>query len=205
MTSGVAFNFKKKRVIIKISERTETKQVLLILKKKLPEMVDLYEGVQPAVLIIGKDFSEKEQANIQKLFDKFFNVEIEFDSTKMLGLHGIRKPFNKEIATSKTMFCRKSLRSGQKAEFAGSIVVLGDVNYGAEVIAGGNIIVLGCIRGMVHAGAKGNKEAIIAAECIEATQIRISNIVRESDRDEFTNDIIKTNAYVDDNDQIVIE
>ncbi len=47
-------------------------------------------------------------------------------------------------------------------EFEGSIVILGDVNDGSEVIAEDNIVVLGCLRGMAHAGAKGNEKAIIA-------------------------------------------
>ena len=122
-----------------------------------------------------------------------------------MGLYGIRKPFQKEIATSETKFYRHSLRSGQKIEFAGSIVVLGDVHFGAEVVAGENIIVLGTLRGLAHAGAKGNKEAIISAGSIETAQVRISNIIRNCDKDEFENVIIKTNAYVDKEDKIVID
>lgn len=205
MASGVAFNFKKKRITVKVSERTEIKQVLLIFKKKMPEIKELYGDEQPEIVVIGKEFSDREKSAIQKMFDKYFDVDVEFDSSRILGLYGIRKPFQKEIATSKTMFYRKSLRSGQKVEFAGSIVILGDVNTGAEVIAGDNVIVLGCIRGMVHAGASGNREAIVAADCIEATQIRISNIVRECEREEFENNVLKTNAYVDDDNEIVIE
>lgn len=56
---------------------------------------------------------------------------------------------------------------------------MGDVNGGAEVIAGENIIILGTLRGLAHAGAKGNRKATIAATIIEAPQIRISNLVKE--------------------------
>ena len=51
-------------------------------------------------------------------------------------------------------------------------------------MASDNIIVLGSLRGLAHAGAKGNKQAIIAAGLIDTVQIRISNIVKEIDRDE---------------------
>ena len=120
-------------------------------------------------------------------------------------MYGIQKSFKREIATSETTFYRHSLRSGQKLEFNGSIVVLGDVNSGAEVIAGENIVVLGTLRGLAHAGAKGNKEAIICAGSIEVSQIRIADIVRECEKSEFEGSMIKTNAYINDDDKMIIE
>ena len=57
-----------------------------------------------------------------------------------LGLYGIKKSFNKEIATSETKFYKGSIRSGQKMEFEGSLVILGDVNAGAEVLAEDNVV-----------------------------------------------------------------
>ena len=103
---------------------------------------------------------------------------------KTLGLYSIKKTFEKDIAISETKFHRGSLRSGKKIEAEGSIVIIGDVNSGAEVIASDNIIVLGSLRGLAHAGAKGNKQAIIAAGLIDTVQLRIANIVKEIDRDE---------------------
>ena len=122
---------------------------------------------------------------------------------KSLGLSSIKKAFDKKIAVSETKFHRGSLRSGQRMESEGSLVIIGDVNSGAEVMASDNIIVLGALRGLAHAGAKGNKQAIIAAGLIDTVQIRIANIVKEIDRDE---EPMHKQAYVsvvDDN--IVIE
>lgn len=203
--SGIGFNLKKRQITIKISKDVEVKKVMGSLKKKLPEIKELYKGATPEVSVIGKEFKNREITEIQKIVDKYFDVDVNFECSKMLGLYGIRRPFKKEIATSKTMFHRSSLRSGQKVEFEGSIIVLGDVNYGAEVIAGENIVVLGNLRGLAHAGAKGNKEAIISAGAIEAIQIRISNVVKECEKEEFEDAIIKTNAFLNENDEIVIE
>ena len=105
-----------------------------------------------------------------------------------LGLYGIKKSFNKEIATSETKFYKGSIRSGQKMEFEGSLVILGDVNAGAEVLAEDNVVILGILRGMAHAGAKGNKEAIIAAASIESAQIRFGDIVKEIEREDNVED-----------------
>ena len=121
---------------------------------------------------------------IKTMINKDIDVEVTFDSPKVLGLHGIKRVFEKEIENSETKFYKGNMRSGQKIEFEGSLVILGDVNGGAEVIAGENIVVLGHLRGLAHAGAKGNKKAIIAAQEIDCPQIRISNIVREIEREE---------------------
>lgn len=122
---------------------------------------------------------------------------------KALGLSSITRTFNKEIGISETKFHRGSLRSGQKLETEGSLVILGDVNSGAEVMASENIVVLGSLRGLAHAGAKGNKQAIISAGLLDTVQIRIANIVKEIDRDE---EPMHKQAYVFvDNDSIIIE
>lgn len=84
-------------------------------------------------------------------------------------------------------------------------MILGDVNGGAEVIAGENIVILGILRGLAHAGAKGNKEAIIACSSIESPQIRISNIIKERSKEEVQDRTLKTCAYIDENGKIVIE
>ena len=201
--SGIGFNLKKKQITIKISDDVEIKKVIGCFKKKLPDLKDVYKDVKPEIYIIGRNFKNREIYEIQKIVDKYFDVDVNFDCSKMLGLYGIRRPFKKEIATSETTFYRNSLRSGQKVEFEGSVVVLGDVNYGAEVIAGENIVVLGNLRGLAHAGAKGNKEAIISAGCIEAKQIRISNVVKECEKEDVG--IIKTNAYLNEKDEVIIE
>jgi len=72
-----------------------------------------------------------------------------------------------------------TLRSGQRVESEHSIVVFGDVNSGAEVIAGGDIIVLGTLRGVAHAGAydeTGGGRVIFALN-FQPTQLRIGGII----------------------------
>jgi septum site-determining protein MinC len=75
------------------------------------------------------------------------------------------------------LFINKTLRSGKRIEYPGHVVVMGDVNAGAEIVADGNVIVWGRVRGMIHAGAKGNRSAAICALDLSATQLRIANEV----------------------------
>ncbi len=76
-----------------------------------------------------------------------------------------------------SLFIRKTLRSGQRVEYPGSVVVVGDVNAGAEIVAGGSVIVWGRVRGMIHAGANGDRQAVICALDLSATQLRIADQV----------------------------
>jgi septum site-determining protein MinC len=69
---------------------------------------------------------------------------------------------------------KRTLRSGYSLVFPGHIVIIGDVNPGAQVTAGGNIIVWGRLRGVVHAGAEGDEKAIVCALDLTPTQLRIA-------------------------------
>lgn len=170
--------------MIKLNDEAEQKKIMEALKKKLPELKKFYKDESNPIVITGKVLKNKEMDEIQELIKSKIDVDIDFDMPRGLGLHSIRKTFEKEIAISETKFHRGSLRSGQKLETEGSLVIIGDVNSGAEVMASDNIIVLGALRGLAHAGAKGNKQAIIAAGLVDTVQIRIANIVKEINRDD---------------------
>lgn len=203
MKNCISINLKKNEILIKISENAEQREIIESLKKKIPELKKLYKDEKTPITVTGKILKNKEIDEIQNLIKEKIDVEIEFDMPKALGLSSITRTFNREIGISETKFHRGSLRSGQKLETEGSLVILGDVNSGAEVMASENIVVLGCLRGLAHAGAKGNKQAIISAGLLDTVQIRIANIVKKIDRDE---EPMHKQAYVFvDNDSIIIE
>lgn len=82
-----------------------------------------------------------------------------------------------DLGEETAMFLSRTLRSGTRIEFAGHVVVFGDVNPGAEIVAEGSVIIWGRLRGMVHAGSKGNQKAIIGALDLSPTQLRIAEAV----------------------------
>lgn len=106
-------------------------------------------------------------------------------TSQLLGLATrISKPRPEEhrqttetVSEDTALFVNKTLRSGTRVEFPGNIVVVGDVNPGAEIIADGNVIVWGRVRGMIHAGAKGDRSAYICALDLSANQLRIADEV----------------------------
>ena len=203
MKNCVTIQLKKDEIWVKISEEAEEKEIIECLNKKIKDLKKLYKDDKTPIKVTGKVLKNKEMEEIQNIIKDTINVEVEFESPKILGLHGIKKAFNKEIESSDTKFQKGSLRCGQKVEYEGSIVVIGDVNAGAEVIASENIVILGTLRGLAHAGAKGNKNAIIATNMIDCPQIRISNVIKEMEKEDEKRN--KNYAYINENDEIIIE
>lgn len=195
---------KKENIELKIKDEANITEILTELQEKLPELKKFYKEERTPILVTGKMLKNPEMDEIQKLIQGEIKVDIEFDSPKVLGLHGIKKTFKKDVSISEAKFYRGSLRSGQRLEFEGSIVIIGDVNDGAEVIAEDNIVILGNLRGMAHAGAKGNEKAIIAANLIESSQIRIASAIKERTREEMNLEKFSY-ACIGENDQVVME
>ncbi len=76
-----------------------------------------------------------------------------------------------------TLFLRRTVRSGQAIHHPSTVVVLGDVNPGAEIVAGGDIIVWGVLRGMVHAGYPDNEQALVCALQLSPVQLRVAHLL----------------------------
>jgi septum site-determining protein MinC len=76
-----------------------------------------------------------------------------------------------------TLFIRRTVRSGQAIHHASNVVVMGDVNHGAEIIASGDIIVWGVLRGMVHAGYPDDENALVCSLLLAPVQLRIAHLL----------------------------
>lgn len=83
----------------------------------------------------------------------------------------------------KMMVVNRTVRGGQEITAPGSILICGNVNPGAQIIAGGSIDIRGTCRGLVHAGAYGDISAFIVADKLMPTQIRIADHIAQSPDD----------------------
>lgn len=190
-----------KEVDIYIKE-LDIKEILKILNTKLKELskeirennkkaeINLELIIINKINIYARSLNLEEQdllsAQIQKLLDDCISDDIEIvfkisDEAKNLGIDKIENTYLSDTEICDTKYIDRSIRSGIREEYIGSIVVMGDLNYGAEIIAGGNIMILGTLRGIAHAGANGNKKAIIAANATSKTQIRIADKLKMID------------------------
>lgn len=180
MLNNIKISQTTNEVILNVNVIADIKEILEELDERLPKLKNFYQTSKTPMRITGRLFTDSEIEKVKRKINSEIDIPIKFDDVSdLLGLHAIKRTFETETNISETKFVQNSLRSGQKEEYPGSIVICGDVNPGAEVIAGGNIMILGALRGVAHAGATGNKMAIISANYIDVTQIRIANLVRE--------------------------
>lgn len=151
-------------------------EMLQILIKKLSKGKHFYKGT---TLILDINLSLINKREIDKLKETLLN-EIEL---KEIIFEQLEQENNKQakifngVYEGKTKFIRRTVRSGQCLNYPGNIVIIGDVNSGAEVHAAGNIIVLGTIKGNVNAGNTGNRKSVIAAFLMEPEILRIADVI----------------------------
>jgi septum site-determining protein MinC len=85
-----------------------------------------------------------------------------------------------ELLGDEAVLVHRTLRSGNTIRHPGHVIVIGDVHPGAEIVAGGNVVVWGRLRGVVHAGAKGDAGAVVCALDLAPTQLRIAGQIAVS-------------------------
>lgn len=154
MLNSIKISQTTEEIILNVSVIAEINEILSELEEKLPKLKDFYQSSTIPMRVTGRLFTDSEIEKVKKLINSQIQVNIKFDDVSdLLGLHAIKKTFEVDTDISETKFVQNSLRSGQRQEYPGSIVICGDVNAGAEVIAGGNIMILGALRGLAHAGA----------------------------------------------------
>lgn len=120
----------------------------------------------------------------------------------------LSRPGTEPSAGDQAILVRRILRSGQSIRHPGHVIVMGDVNPGAEIVAGGDIVVWGRLRGNVHAGHPGNDDAIVCALVLAPVLLRIGNYVARSpgreESDSYEPSVVPEMAFVY-NGQIVAE
>jgi len=112
-------------------------------------------------------------------------------------------PVNPEETGTQGVLFRRTLRSGRTIHSEGHVIVFGDVNPGAKVIAGGDIVVWGKLRGYVHAGARGDESAIVCALEMSPSQLRIAEFIVTSPAGKRRK--IKPEVALVRGDQIIVE
>ncbi|MBN1037578.1 septum site-determining protein MinC [Clostridium botulinum] len=150
--------------------------MLNMLIKKLSKGKHFYKGT---TLILNVNLSLIKKNDIKKLKESLLN-EIELNEIIFEQLEqesNIQTKIFNGVYEGKTKFIRRTVRSGQCLNYPGNIVIIGDVNSGAEVHAAGNIIVLGSLKGRVNAGNTGNKKSIIAAFLLEPEILKIADVI----------------------------
>ncbi len=97
---------------------------------------------------------------------------------------------------SNALYLKQTLRSGQTVRFDGNVIIYGDTNPGSEIIASGDIIVIGSLRGIAHAGAKGDEKSQIISTNLRPTQLRIASCIGRPPDDQNPNSNFPEYAWI---------
>ncbi|WP_420629907.1 septum site-determining protein MinC [Candidatus Leptofilum sp.] len=189
-------------LLVTVPDRGSFADLLTLLKVELAEKQAFLQGSQVALQVGYRNLSKDELQELQALFEQnqleLWAVLAEKPSVREAAreltlatrLSGSQTDLNgnflwqvvaPETAVSAQnpsqggLILKETLRSGRSIYHEGHVVIIGDVNPGAEIVASGDVIVWGRLRGLVHAGALGDETAVICALELSPTQLRIAN------------------------------
>jgi septum site-determining protein MinC len=171
-------------------------EIMAALEVRLDQSASFFRSARVALDVGARPVTEAElteligvlTANGMSLGAVRTSAERTFQSALTLGLTATLEsaeglpvadaaPAATNATTSNYFVYRGYLRSGHKLQRQEHILIIGDINPGAEVVSQGDVLVWGRLRGVVHAGAGGNQRSIVAALDLEPTQLRIADVM----------------------------
>ncbi|MEH7249900.1 septum site-determining protein MinC [Neobacillus niacini] len=179
------------------------------LKKELDEKLSANQRTQterhltPVKVDVGNRYlTDVQREEIKDLIRQKKNLDVDdIESNVVLKVDVEKLKAENEVVT-----VARIIRSGQVLEVPGDLLLIGDVNPGGTVIAGGNIFIMGTLKGIAHAGVFGNDQAVIAASSMQPAQLRIHDCInRAPDKAENNEKREMECAYIDDTHQIIVD
>ncbi len=193
MAELITIKSSKDGLRVQLEDTSAWSAILSALQQRLANSGSFFQGGQLVLDIGERPVSEDELAELLALLRQFALQPHGMVATTREGRSAARaagiaigpmlRPAPPAPAGSEgeATLVWRTVRSGQVVRHPGHITVIGDVNAGAEVIAGGNVVVWGRLRGVVHAGALGDRSAIICAIELRPTQLRIADLIAQPD------------------------
>lgn len=199
--SAVVFKGSKEGIHVHLSDDVDFSVLAQTLEERLAANPGFFKGARVIINTGLRSLSSYEVEAISKIFNRCEGVCL-----MRLEQKERRQPPDRDGATAMTaLTVERSIRSGQQLFHAGHIIIIGDVNPGAEIVAHGNIIVMGALRGVAHAGYAGNNFAFVAANIMAPSQVSIAGVLaRQPDNESERNKTESEIARLRDG-QIIIE
>ncbi|MCZ2258410.1 septum site-determining protein MinC [Sporosarcina sp. G11-34] len=170
----------KDGLVLRLDDKCAYSDLLTELREKVAE--DGLEGLSEVQVHIGNRYcNEEDLKEIMNVIHNSPNLRVSKIQSDVVTM----EECNRRIVENQSETYIGIVRSGQVIEAEGDLVVIGDVNPNGRVTAGGSVYVLGRLKGIAHAGANGNKQAVIAASWLEATHLMIADKI-ELMTDELT-------------------
>jgi septum site-determining protein MinC len=177
----VEFKGTKDGVIIYCLDGWDFSQILADLTELLQQRAAFFADAQVRVDVGERSLTDAEKGKLAAVISEHSSMKlagIQSVIERPVPVQPVRRHDEKKYAgrEDRCLVIKRTLRSGQSVRFAGSVVVLGDINPGAEIVAEGDIFVFGTVRGIVHAGISGDREASVVALCLVPSQLRIADM-----------------------------
>ena len=155
--------------------------------EKFRESEKCFKNAKSAISFEGRRLSQEEEFSILDMIAKNTSIQVicVVDQDEMREQMYKEKidSYYQDVADNTGEFYKGTLRSGQVLKCDTSIVIIGDVNPGAKIIAKGNIVILGSLKGNAYAGAAGDESCFVTALDMDPVQIKIGNVIgRSADR-----------------------
>lgn len=181
MNNSVFIKGTKNGIIVKLDREIPFDEIKSQLAVKFEETADFFKEANLALSFEGRELSQKETEEVIEIIEKHSKIHVicVVDNNKFhekVFDDAITERIN-ELSAQTGQFYKGTLRSGQVFESESSVIILGDVNPGAKVIAKGNVVVLGALKGNIFAGASGNENCFVAALDMNPMQIRIGDVL----------------------------
>lgn len=184
MNNSVIIKGSKNGINVILDETQPFDDIIEELAQKFKSASKFFEKANMAVSFEGRKLSAREEKicldTIAQNSDINIVCVVDNDELRDRMYKKAVEEKLEELSSHTGQFYKGTLRSGQMLESESSIIILGDVNPGANVIAKGNIIVLGALKGTVYAGANGNDDSFVVALEMSPIQIRIGDTIARS-------------------------
>lgn len=170
----------KDGLVLRLDDKCAYSDMIAELRNKVSE--NSLEGLAEVKIHIGNRFcNEEELKEIMNVVHESPHLRVSKIQSEVISI----EESNRRILENQSETYIGIVRSGQVVKADGDLVVIGDVNPNGRVVAAGSIYILGRLKGIAHAGANGNEEAVIAASWLEATHLMIADKL-ETMTDELT-------------------
>lgn len=205
----ISFKVTTKGVYISLNSKKSFEDIKKALLKHTDDASNFFTGVDLYINLNGLVLSAQEMKELIELLSRYESVEKIYFSSEQSEEKEENEQSEETIEKNRSMdtiMINRTIRSGQRVKYPANIVIIGDVNPGAEIIAGEDILVVGKLRGVVHAGAAGFNDSQIIALKLQPTQLRIGNVIsRSPDELKDVEPTVPERAYVKDGTIIVEE
>lgn len=200
MNNSVVIKGNKYGIVVVMDDTVPFDELKENLLDKFKSAAKFFDKANMAVSFEDRKLSPKEERECLDIISENsdLNIVCVIDNDELREKYFKKAVEDKleELSSHTGQFYKGTLRSGQMLESDSSLIILGDVNPGAKVIAKGNVIILGALKGNVYAGAGGNEDSFVVALFMAPIQIRIGDTIARSNDSARKNKMLSKDAMI---------